>query len=79
MHRLKIMQGQLRGLEKMVTDDAYCLDILNQSRAVQESLKSFNAFVLENHLKEHAANELKGKNKDKAIKELLKLYAARIH
>lgn len=74
LHRIKIIQGQAKGLEKMVEDEAYCMDILNQSLAVQESLKSFDALMLENHLKTHACGALSGKNKEKGIKEMLKLY-----
>jgi CsoR family transcriptional regulator, copper-sensing transcriptional repressor len=74
LHRLKIIQGQAKGLEKMVEDETYCMDVLTQSLAVQESLKSFDALMLENHLKTHASHQLSGKNKEKGIKEMLKLY-----
>ena len=74
LHRIKIIQGQAKGLEKMVEDEAYCMDILNQSLAVQESLKSFDALMLENHLKTHACGALSGKNKEKGIQEILKLF-----
>lgn len=74
VHRLKIIQGQIRGLEKMVENEEYCINILNQSSAVQESLKSFSSLILENHLTTHLAEQLKGKSSDKAVKEMLKLY-----
>jgi len=74
IHRLKIMEGQIRGLEKAVDKEEYCLDVLNQSSAVQESLKSFDALMLENHLRTHVAGQFKGKNLEKAVKELLKIY-----
>ena len=74
IHRLKIIQGQIRGLEKMTANEEYCTDILNQSLAIQESLKSFDSLLLENHLTTHLVEQLKGKSSDKAIKEILKLY-----
>jgi len=74
LHRLKIIQGQAKGLEKMVEDESYCMNILNQSLSVRESLKSFDALMLENHLKTHGASQLQGKNKEKGIKEMLRLY-----
>lgn len=68
------MEGQIRGLEKAVEKEEYCLEVLNQSSAVQESLKSFDALMLENHLRTHVTDQFKGKDKEKAIKELLKIY-----
>lgn len=74
IHRLKIIQGQIRGLQKMVENEEYCINILNQSSSIQESLKSFSSLLLENHLATHLAEQLKGKSSGKAIKEMLKLY-----
>ena len=74
IHRLKILAGQLRGLEKSVNNEVYCLDILNQSNAVQESLKSFDALMLENHLRTHVTDSLKVKRPDQSVEELLKIY-----
>lgn len=74
IHRLKIIEGQIKGLQKMVEEEEYCINILNQSSAVQESLKSFSALILENHLTTHLATQLKGKSSDKAVAEMIKLY-----
>jgi len=74
LHRLKIIQGQIKGLERMVDKEDYCVEVLHQSFAVQESLKSFDTLMLENHLKTHVADQLKGKNKEKGIKEMVRLY-----
>ncbi|PIR56490.1 MAG: hypothetical protein COU73_00800 [Parcubacteria group bacterium CG10_big_fil_rev_8_21_14_0_10_46_32] len=76
-HRLKIIQGQIVGLEKMVEDETYCIDVLHQSLAVQKSLKSFDGLMLENHLTTHAASNLTGIHKGKGIQEMLALYALR--
>lgn len=74
LHRLKIIQGQIRGLEKMVISEEYCIDVLSQSLAVQESLKSFDALMLENHLRTHIAAQFRGQQAERAVKELLKIY-----
>ena len=72
--RLHIIQGQLKGLEKMVDQNKYCIDIIRLSLAIQKSLQSFNKTVLENHLKEHVAHQfMSGKDKQ-AIKELSEIY-----
>lgn len=66
--------GQIRGLEKMIEDEKYCVDVMNQSLAIQESLKSFSSLMLENHLKTHVGKQLTGKEKEKAVQEMLRLY-----
>ena len=77
LHRAKILQGQLRGLEKMIEQEEYCMDIITQSLATQRSLGSLNKLILENHLKTHASQHLGSGNakiKDETIEELLSLY-----
>lgn len=77
IHRSRILQGQLKGLEKMIEQEEYCVDILTQSLAIQKSLASLDKLVLENHLKTHVKDQLAGKSKKSAeetVKELLNLY-----
>lgn len=77
LHRSKILLGQLKGLEKKIENEDYCMDILTQSLAIQRSLGSLNKLLLENHLKTCAKDQM-GSNKpaeqEKAIAELLHLY-----
>lgn len=77
LHRAKILEGQMRGLQKMIEKEDYCMDILTQSLAVQNSLKSFNKLILENHLRTHIEEKYssgKEASKKEATKELLSLY-----
>jgi len=74
IHRLKIIEGAVRGLMKMVENEEYCIEILTQSLSLQESLKSFDAVMLENHLHCHVVKQMRSKDTAKPIKELLKLY-----
>lgn len=77
IHRSKIIAGQLAGLQKMIDQEEYCVDILTQSLAIQRSLRSLNKLILENHLQTHVADDFASsdlKRKDKALKELLDLY-----
>ena len=76
-HRAKIIEGQIKGLQKMIDNEAYCMDILTQSLAIQRSLGSLNKLVLENHLQTCAQAKLTSGDADEqqqAIKELLNLY-----
>lgn len=77
LHRAKILEGQMRGLQKMIDNEEYCMDILTQSLAIQKSLGSLNKLILENHLRTHVQENLsKGssKQKEQAVEELLGLY-----
>jgi DNA-binding FrmR family transcriptional regulator len=71
--RINVIKGQLDGLYKMIDTDEYCTDILNQSLAIQNSLKSLDGLILERHLRTHAAEQFKS-NKERAIIELLKVF-----
>lgn len=76
-HRSKIIEGQFKGLQKAIENEAYCMDILTQSLAIQKSLASLNKLILENHLRTHVTHMLGSHDKttqDKAVVELLSLY-----
>ncbi|MBI2054077.1 MAG: metal-sensing transcriptional repressor [Candidatus Staskawiczbacteria bacterium] len=72
--RLKIVAGQIKGLEKMVEENKYCIDIINQSLAAKQALSSFEDFILKNHLSTHAVSQMKSGNSNKAIDEILSIY-----
>lgn len=76
LHRTRILQGQLRGVEKMIEDEAYCVDIITQSLAIQKSLSSLNKLLVENHLRTHVAHmfEHGGDEREKAVEELLRVF-----
>lgn len=76
LHRSKILQGQMRGLEKMIEADDYCVDIITQSLAIQKSLRSLNKLLVENHLRTHVTEmfDAGGEEREKAVAELLAVY-----
>lgn len=74
VRRLKIIEGQVRGLERLVDKDAYCIDIIHQSLAVKEALSSFENLMLENHLSTHVIEQIKKGRDRKAIEEILSVY-----
>ena len=55
LHRTKIIEGQVRGLQKAIESEDYCVDIITQSLAAQKALGSVNKLVAENHIKTHIA------------------------
>jgi len=75
-HRTAIIEGQVRGLAKMIENDEYCMDIIGQSRAIQKALESLNKLMLENHLRTHVTHmfEHGGDERDQAVAELLKAF-----
>lgn len=57
--RLRRVEGQVRGLHKMIEDDRYCADILTQISSVQEALRSVSRQLMRNHLKHCASHAIK--------------------
>ena len=70
IHRLNRIEGQVRGIRKMVEECAYCPDILVQSAAVSAAVSAFNRELLANHIKTCVAQDIRS-GKDEAIDELL--------
>jgi len=76
-HRSKIIEGQIKALQKAIDDEKYCVDILTQSLAIQRSLASLSKLVLENHLQTHVKQGMvsgDGSEQTTLIDELLRLY-----
>lgn len=72
-NRINRIEGQLRGVKKMIQEDVYCNDILIQLSAIEKSVKSLSNFILENHLYNCVANDLKN-GKLEVIDELISLF-----
>lgn len=72
--RLRIIAGQVGGLEKMVEQNKYCVDIITQSLAVKEALSSVEDAVLEGHLSTHVVKQMRTGQHGKAIREILKIH-----
>lgn len=70
MNRLSRIEGQVRGIKRMVENNAYCPDILIQVSAVNAALNSFNKVLLANHIKTCVTEDIK-KGKEETIDELV--------
>ena len=69
MHRI---EGQVRGIAKMIEDEKYCIDILNQIKAVRNSLATVEGRILATHLKECVKDSLSTADLDNKVDELVK-------
>ena len=70
LNRLSRIEGQVRGIRKMVETDCYCIDILTQVSAVQAALNAFNRELLANHIRTCVADDIRS-GKDETIDELV--------
>lgn len=70
LNRLRRIEGQVRGVEKMVENDAYCVDILTQVSAITAALNSFNKVLLANHIRTCVAEDIR-EGRDETIDELV--------
>lgn len=70
-NRLSRIEGQVRGVKKMVENDVYCVDILTQVSAITSALNSFNKVLLANHIKSCVIENVKEGNEE-VIDELVK-------
>lgn len=80
LKRLRRIEGQVRGLHKMVEDDRYCPDILMQVASVQEALKSVARELVRNHLSHCARRALNGSDAQaqQAVDELVAVWSKHI-
>lgn len=69
--RLKRIEGQIRGISKMIEEDTYCDDVLNQISSVQSALNGTALFLLEHHVRECVSDQIKSGKTD-VISEVIK-------
>jgi DNA-binding FrmR family transcriptional regulator len=75
--RLKIIEGHLRGVVRMVDEDAYCIDIIRQIQAVEAALNKVSTQILESHLNSCVITAVKGEDPDerqRVLKEVLEVF-----
>lgn len=74
IRRLKIIEGQIRGLQQMVEQKEYCIDIIIQTSAVKRALAGVEDAIMETHLSTCVVNQIKKGQDKKAIDEIVKVY-----
>lgn len=74
VRRLKIIEGQVRGLQDLVAHGAYCIDVITQTSAVKQGLSNVEDILLEHHLGSCTIKQVRHGQSDKAKREILKVY-----
>ncbi len=74
VRRLKLLEGQIRGLQKMVENDTYCIDVITQTSAVKQGLSNVEDMLLENHLGHCVIRQIQSGQIKKAKEEIIKVY-----
>lgn len=74
IRRLKIIEGQIRGLQDMINNDTYCIDIITQTSAVKQALSSVEDALMESHLGTCLVHQIQKGQTKKATEEILKVY-----
>jgi len=74
VRRLKIIEGQARGLQDMVKNGTYCIDIMTQTSAVKRALSSVEDDLMKVHLSTCVVDQIKEGKESKAVEEILKVY-----
>jgi DNA-binding FrmR family transcriptional regulator len=78
-NRLKSIEGHIRGIQRMVDEDTYCMDILKQVKAVQQALERVSALTLENHLNTCVTTAIRsedGAEQDRVVREIMDVFKA---
>ena len=79
IRRLKSVEGHVRGVQRMVDEGAYCIDIVNQIVAIQSALKKVSAMVLDDHLHSCVTDAMRGpdsETREKVLGELMQVFEA---
>ena len=79
LNRLKSIEGHVRGIERMVEENAYCIDVTNQIMAVQRALQKVNSLVLDRHLHTCVTTAIRGDDpeaRERVIGEIMDVFGA---
>lgn len=77
IRRLKTIEGHLRGIMRMVEEDAYCIDVIRQIQAVEAALNKVSSKILEDHLNSCVITAIQGndkKERERVLKEITEVF-----
>lgn len=79
IRRLKTAEGHLRGIQRMIEEDAYCIDVIRQIQAVQSALNKVSTQILEEHMHSCLITAIRGENvedRERVLKEIVDVFEA---
>jgi DNA-binding FrmR family transcriptional regulator len=79
LKRLKTVEGHIRGIQRMVEEDAYCIDVIRQIQAVQAALNKISTQILDEHLNSCLITAVRGEDaaeRERVLKEILDVFEA---
>jgi DNA-binding FrmR family transcriptional regulator len=79
MKRLKSVEGHVRGIERMVEEEAYCIDVIRQVQAVQAALNKLGIAILNDHLHSCLITAVRGEDpaeRERVLREIAEVYEA---
>jgi DNA-binding FrmR family transcriptional regulator len=79
LRRLKSIEGHVRGIERMVDEGTYCIDVIRQIQAVQAALDKVSSIILENHLNSCLITAVRGddpEDRERVLREIGEVFAA---
>ena len=77
LKRLKTVEGHIRGVQRMVEEDAYCIDVIRQVQAVQAALNKVSTLILDGHLNHCVTTAIQGEDpaeRQRVLKEVLEVF-----
>ncbi len=77
INRLRSIQGHIKGIERMVEEDQYCIDVINQTQAVARALERVNALILGSHLNTCVTTAIRGddaQERERVLGELMQVF-----
>ena len=79
LKRLKNVEGHVRGIQRMIEDDKYCIDVIHQIHAVQSALNKISSMILDEHLNTCLITAVRGENPDereRVLREVTEIFEA---
>jgi len=79
LRRLKTIEGHIRGVQRMVDEDAYCIDVIRQIQAIQSALNKVSINILDNHLNSCLISAVRGDDQieqDRVLQEIIDVFEA---
>jgi DNA-binding FrmR family transcriptional regulator len=79
LSRLKTIEGHIRGVQRMVEDDAYCIDVIRQINAIQSALNKISLNILDNHLNSCLISAVRGGDQEeqhRVLQEIVDVFEA---